>query len=39
MTHMDPYFPPRILLVDDDDKLRTLMGLMLTNEGYVISHA
>jgi DNA-binding response OmpR family regulator len=28
-----------ILMVDDDDELRTLMGMMLTHEGYHVSHA
>jgi len=28
-----------ILLVDDDDVLRSLLGLMLTKEGYTVSHA
>lgn len=31
--------PYRILFVDDDVKLRTMLGLMLTYEGYDVSHA
>jgi DNA-binding response OmpR family regulator len=30
---------PRILLVDDETELRTILGLMLSDEGYEISHA
>src|ERR1700734_2194494 len=37
MTNLTPR--PRILLVDDETELRTLMGLVLTDEGYEISHA
>ena len=29
----------RILIVDDDDNLRHLHGLMLSEEGYAVSHA
>lgn len=29
----------RILIADDDVKLRTMMGLMLTGEGYEVGHA
>jgi DNA-binding response OmpR family regulator len=30
---------PRILLVDDETELRKLLGLMLSEEGYEVSHA
>jgi two-component system OmpR family response regulator len=35
----DPNSKPNrhILIVDDDDELRTMMGLMLTSEGYTVS--
>lgn len=29
----------RVLIVDDDDQLRNLHGLILTEEGYAVSHA
>jgi CheY-like chemotaxis protein len=29
----------RILIADDDIELRTMLGLMLTGEGYEVSHA
>ena len=28
-----------ILIVDDDDEHRTMLGLLLTREGYTVSHA
>jgi DNA-binding response OmpR family regulator len=31
--------PKRILIADDDVKLRTMLGLMLTGEGYEVAHA
>ena len=37
MTNLLPR--PRILLVDDETDLRTMLGLMLADEGYEISHA
>ena len=29
----------RILMLDDDNKLRTMQGLILASEGYSVSHA
>jgi DNA-binding response OmpR family regulator len=37
MTNLLPR--PRILLVDDETDLRTMLGLMLADEGYEVSHA
>jgi DNA-binding response OmpR family regulator len=39
MTNLNPPGRPRILLIDDETELRTLMGLVLSDEGYEISHA
>jgi DNA-binding response OmpR family regulator len=39
MTNLTPQNRPRILLVDDETELRALMGIVLTDEGYEISHA
>jgi DNA-binding response OmpR family regulator len=45
---MPPFMPParsknklknRVLLIDDDDNLRKLHGLMLAEEGYQVSQA
>jgi len=39
MTNLNLQTRPRILLVDDETDLRTMLGLMLAEEGYEISHA
>jgi DNA-binding response OmpR family regulator len=39
MTNLNLQTRPRILLIDDETELRTLMGLVLSDEGYEISHA
>jgi DNA-binding response OmpR family regulator len=39
MTALNSETNQHILIVDDDDELRTTLGLMLTNEGYTVSHA
>jgi DNA-binding response OmpR family regulator len=39
MTNLNLQNRPRILLVDDETELRTMLGLMLTDEGYDITHA
>jgi DNA-binding response OmpR family regulator len=31
--------PKRVLIGDDDIKLRTMLGLLLSDEGYHVSHA
>jgi DNA-binding response OmpR family regulator len=39
MSDLNPKLNRHILLVDDDDELRTMLGLLLTSEGYNVSHA
>jgi DNA-binding response OmpR family regulator len=39
MTNLNLQSRPRILLIDDETELRTLMGMVLSDEGYEISHA
>ena len=39
MTKFDPQIRPRILLVDDETELRMLTGMILSDEGYEVSHA
>jgi DNA-binding response OmpR family regulator len=39
MSDLNPKLNRHILLVDDDEKLRTMLGLLLTSEGYTVSHA
>ncbi len=39
MANYSPNSKRRILMVDDDHELRTLLGLVLTGEGYAVSHA
>ena len=39
MSDLNPKLNRHILLVDDDDELRTMMGMLLTSEGYTVSHA
>jgi two-component system, NtrC family, response regulator GlrR len=39
MSDLNPKLNRHILLVDDDDELRTMLGLLLTSEGYTVSHA
>jgi DNA-binding response OmpR family regulator len=39
MTNLYPPQQRRILLLDDDVRLRTLFGTMLSSEGFDISHA
>ena len=39
MTKLNLQTGPRILLVDDETELRTMLGLMLAKEGYDVSHA
>ncbi len=39
MSNLYFFPPPRILIMDDDVQLRTMMGLMLSGEGYAVSHA
>jgi DNA-binding response OmpR family regulator len=38
MTRLHPDSQQRILIVDDDKELRTMMGLLLLGEGYAVSH-
>jgi CheY-like chemotaxis protein len=39
MTASNPKPNQHILILDDDDKIRINLGLMLTKEGYTVSHA
>jgi DNA-binding response OmpR family regulator len=39
MTALNSKPNQHILIVDDDDKLRIMLGLMLAKEGYTVSHA
>jgi DNA-binding response OmpR family regulator len=39
MADYSPNSQRRILIVDDDHELRTMLGLALTGEGYAVSHA
>jgi two-component system, NtrC family, response regulator GlrR len=39
MTKFSPPTRPRILLVDDETELRMLTGMILSDEGYEVSHA
>jgi DNA-binding response OmpR family regulator len=39
MMNLNLQTRPRILLVDDETDLRTMLGAMLADEGYDISHA
>jgi CheY-like chemotaxis protein len=39
MTALNSKPNQHILIVDDDDELRTMLGLLLTGEGYTVSHA
>lgn len=39
MTPSDPKSSQHILIVDDDESLQIMLGRMLTNEGYTVSHA
>lgn len=39
MTHLNLQTRARILLVDDETELRTMLGAMLTEKGYEVSHA
>ena len=40
MAHLYTHIPRRrILIVDDDAAQRTMLGLILTAEGYAVSHA
>lgn len=39
MTTFNPQTRPRILLVDDETELRMLTGMILSDEGYEVSHA
>jgi DNA-binding response OmpR family regulator len=39
MSDLNPKLNRHILLVDDDEELRTMLGLLLTSEGYTVSHA
>ncbi len=39
MTNSSPKNRQRILMVDNDVELRNLLGVMLTDEGYAVSHA
>ncbi len=39
MTQLKSHPQQRILIVDDDAELRTMLGLILSGEGYAVSHA
>jgi len=39
MTTLNSKPNQHILIVDDDDELRTMLGWLLTSEGYTVSHA
>jgi DNA-binding response OmpR family regulator len=39
MTNLNHQARPRILLVDDESEIRTLTGVVLSDEGYEVSHA
>ncbi len=39
MTRSDSISPTRILMVDDDVLFRTMMGVILADEGYDVTHA
>jgi DNA-binding response OmpR family regulator len=39
MINLNPKSRPRILLVDDETELRILTGMILSDEGYEVSHA
>src|SRR3954470_2769553 len=36
---MDPSYPPHILVVDDDTRLRSLLRKFLTESGYMVTAA
>lgn len=38
MTNLNPPARPRILLVDDETELRIMLGMILSDEGYEITH-
>jgi DNA-binding response OmpR family regulator len=39
MTDLNSKSNKHILIVDDDEELRTMLGMLLTGEGYTVSHA
>jgi CheY-like chemotaxis protein len=39
MSNLSPETQRRILMVDDDVALRTMLGMVLAGEGYAVSHA